>query len=89
MPGTVCTGRGDKGDHCCVIEGQVCEFLFTDRGGTPRCSVWDEMDTDKWRESPVGKWMTERYPGFNCRDWPQNIPEVMTTHRNLCCWSAA
>ena len=85
----ICNGKGDNGDHCCYINGQVCEFLFTGfsvEGYIPRCMVWDEMDTEKWRNSPVGRWMTERYPGYTCRDWPQNIPEIMATARNLCCW---
>jgi len=80
----ICNGRGDgKGGHCCWINGEVCEFLFTDRGGTPRCGVWDEMGTVKWREAPVGVWFAERYPGYDCQDWPQNIPEAP----NTCCWS--
>ena len=85
----VCTGRGNDGDHCCWIAGEICEFLFTDRGGTPRCSVWGEWDTDKYRNSPVGRSLAEHHPGYTCQDWPQNIPEVMAVPSGpfaLCCW---
>ena len=88
----VCNGRGDGGGgHCCWIDGKVCEFLFTDRGGTPRCMVWDKMDTGRWRNSPVGQWFEEHHPGYTCRDWPQNIPELMQREPemgpfSLCCW---
>lgn len=81
----ICNGRGDGGDHCCYIEGKVCFFLES-VDGTPRCSIWDQMDTPRWRRSKVGKWMGERYPGYTCRDWPQNIPEVMDAGIGLCCW---
>ena len=89
----VCDGRGDNGDHCCYINGQVCEFL-TEGEGTARCSMWNKMNTGKWRSSPVGLWMAVRYPGFTCRDWPQNIPEVLAEVESgrvspaaVCCWS--
>ena len=82
-----CNGKGDNGDHCCYINGQICEFLFINRGGVPRCKIWDQMNSDIWRNAPVGVWMTERYPGYTCHDWPQNIPEVMANARNLCCWN--
>jgi hypothetical protein len=86
-----CTGRGANGDHCCYIAGKVCQFLFTDRGGTPRCSIFEEQPTPEWEAAPVGRWFAESYPGFNCRDWPQNIPKVMakadlTGPFGLCCW---
>ena len=86
-----CTGTGANGDHCCYIGGKVCEFLFTDRGGTPRCGVWDEMGTVKWKKAPVGQYFAENYPEKNCQDWPPNIPEVMakadiTGPYGLCCW---
>lgn len=81
-----CNGRGDSGGHCCWIKGQVCEFLFVNRGGTPRCSLWDEMPTPEWENAPVGQWFAETRPGYTCRDWPQNIPEVMAEGVGLCCW---
>jgi hypothetical protein len=92
---TVCTGRGANGDHCCYIAGKVCEFLFTDRGGTPRCSLFDQWgslsDNPEWTRAPVGQWFAETYPGFDCKDWPQNLPAVMakadiTGPFGLCCW---
>ena len=91
-----CTGRGADGDHCCYIGGKVCEFLFTDRGGTPRCSIFDQFDGDQhpsqeWLDAPVGQWFLETHPGYHCGDWPQNIPKVMakadiTGPYGLCCW---
>jgi len=80
-----CNGQGDSGDHCCYIGGVVCEFLDT-KGAIPRCSVWDEMDSPKWKQARVGKYFAERFPGYTCRDWPQNIPEVMEAGIGLCCW---
>ena len=82
----VCTGAGDNGGHCCWIKGQVCEFL-TEVDGIPRCSIWDNMKGSSWKSSPVGLWFRENYPGKTCRDWPQNIPEVMERGVGLCCWS--
>lgn len=90
-----CTGRGANGDHCCYIGGTVCQFLFTDRGGSPRCSLYDEwghlVGNPEWAAAPVGKWFAENYPGYTCADWPQNIPEVMAAAPTagpfyVCCW---
>jgi len=87
-----CTGRGDgKGGHCCWIAGEVCEFLFTDRGGTPRCGVWDEMSSPEWEVAPVGLMFAEKWPGKTCKDWPQKIPALMEREPEmgpfaLCCW---
>jgi len=82
----VCTGRGAGGDHCCYIEGQVCQFLVT-QDGLPRCSLWSGqmLGNPEWEQAPVGRFLA-RYPGKDCHDWPQNIPEVMATGRGLCCW---
>ena len=93
----ICNGRGDNGGHCCVINGEVCGFLFTDRGGTPRCSLFDEWgrlaDNPEWVAAPVGRWFAEQHPGYDCGDWPQNIPEVMAEVESgrvnptaVCCW---
>lgn len=91
-----CTGRGDNGDHCCYINGGVCEFLFINRVGIPRCRIWDTMDSDEWRGAPVGHWMADKYPGFDCQDWPQNIPGLLERVNSgkidtinpsaVCCW---
>ena len=87
----ICNGRGGlNGDHCCYIDGEVCEFLDLS-GPIPRCKIWDRMDSDEYRQSKAGKWM-ERYGVdenqialFTCQDWPQNIPNLpVTTAR--CCW---
>lgn len=77
-----CTGDGANGDHCCYIEGAVCEFLNQD---TIRCTVWDQMPFPEWETAPVGRFFARLYPGFTCRDWPQNIPEAMAG-TGRCCW---
>lgn len=83
----VCNGRGDRdGGHCCWIGGEVCELLTHDESGTPRCSVWGEFDNPVWLESRVGRWFADGYPGFTCADWPQNIPEAMSSTSGKCCW---
>lgn len=83
----VCNGQGDvDGGHCCWIDGKVCELLDTS-GPIPRCSVWGRWDEPVWTDSPAGKFFAGRYPGFNCSDWPQRIPEVMASGRGLCCWN--
>ena len=75
--------RGVDGEHCCFINGEVCKFL----GGSDLlvCTVWDKMDGVKWKNAPVGLMFAERWPGYNCKDWPQNIPEVMAVGIGLCC----
>ena len=30
LPNKTCNGRGSAGDHCCYINGEVCEFLSAD-----------------------------------------------------------
>lgn len=87
-PKVHCNGRGANGDHCCYIAGQVCEFLDV-TGDVPRCSIWNVnmKKSSRWRKAPVGVWMSDRYPGFDCKDWPQNIPADETSGAGLCCWS--
>lgn len=92
---TVCNGQGSNGDHCCYIEGEVCEFL-DDSGPIPRCSIWHIFDPDDpdevtrlaWKRAPVGKFFARLYPGFNCKDWPQNIPAAMAGS-GRCCWESS
>ena len=82
---TECTG-GVNGNHCCWIAGELCQYLDTD---TIRCTIYDTApDVEGYAESPVGRSFAERFPGFTCRDWPQNIPEVMAKGVGLCCWGA-
>ena len=88
----VCNGRGDNGGHCCWIAGKVCEFLI-EEDGVPRCSLWSVQmrKSSKWRDAPVGLWFKKTYPGYDCKDWPQNIPEAMERGAKvgpyaLCCW---
>ena len=82
-----CTGNGDSGDHCCYINGKICEFL-TYEDSLPRCSLWGRplKDLYIWKISPVGRWFDATHPGYDCYDWPQNIPEAMAAGRGLCCW---
>lgn len=85
---TVCSGRGDQGDHCCYINGQVCPLLVFD-GDVPRCSVWGQWDSPEYLATAAAAFYEERWPGrgYTCGDWPQNIPEVMSTAGfGLCCW---
>lgn len=89
---TICQGRGPDGEHCCYIEGEVCEFLIVVEG-VPRCSIWhlQMRKSGRWRNAPVGQWFAAKHPGYDCKDWPQNIPEVMAkagTGIGLCCWEA-
>lgn len=82
-----CSGAGDGGDHCCYIGGVVCPLL--DTGGTvPRCSVWGKWDEEPYLSTAAAVFFGERWPGegYNCSDWPQNIPDVMASGRGLCCW---
>lgn len=73
-------------EHCCWIKGVVCEFLTPDL----LCGLYDQWGTltenAEWLAAPVGKMFTTRWPGYECRDWPQNIPEVMTVGIGLCCF---
>lgn len=89
-----CNGQGANGTHCCYIAGRVCEFLDTS-GDMPRCSLYDQWgnlkDNPEWVDAPVGRWFAANYPGYDCGDWPQNIPEVMETAPSAgpfyaCCW---
>ena len=87
---TTCNGQGANGDHCCYIEGKVCQFL-DESGPIPRCSIWNEMPSPEWDAAPVGQFFARNHPGFTCRDWPQNIPEVMEAAKTAgpffaCCW---
>ena len=86
----VCTGRGANGDHCCYIAGEVCQFLNSELD-PPRCTVWDSMPSPEWEAAPVGRRYARINPGYTCRDWPQDIPEVMEQAKTAgpffaCCW---
>lgn len=80
--------KDDNVDHCCVIEGKVCKFLLFE-GGLPRCTLyawWGKLDRiPAWREAPVGKFFDKVYPGYDCGDWPQAIPNVT---RGRCCFES-
>jgi hypothetical protein len=80
------TCRATVDDHCCWIAGTVCEFLTADT----KCGLYDQWgalrDNPEWVAAPIGHWFADRYPGYECKDWPQNIPEVMDVGIGLCCW---
>ena len=85
----ICTGRGDTdGGHCCWVRGELCEFLFTDRGGTPRCKLHDQWPNllflAEWVNAPIGQAFAEDNPGYTCADYPQNIPNLKG---GRCCWN--
>lgn len=83
----VCNGRGDNGSHCCTINGETCPLLTIDQSGTPRCSVWGQWDEPTYQASAAAAWFAERYPGYTCADWPQNIPELAgRSGPGMCCW---
>ncbi len=76
-----CTSKGDNGDHCCYMGGGVCQYLDET---TIRCTIFETApNVEGYDDSPVGKYFAEFYPGYTCRDWPQNIPEAP----NQCCWA--
>jgi hypothetical protein len=76
-----CNGHGNvDGGHCCWIDGKVCVFY------ADGCSIWDDIGGEAWQNAPVGARFARVNPGFTCKDWPQNIPEVMAEGIGLCCW---
>lgn len=75
-------------DHCCVILGQVCQWLTDDI----KCGLhgeWGRLwDNPAWRAAPVGRFFARSWPEqrYDCSDWPQNIPSEMARQSGLCCW---
>lgn len=83
-----CNGRGGGGgDHCCYINGAVCQFLVIE-GDLPRCSLFEQWGrltgNPDWVAAPVGQFFVARYPGFDCGDWPQDIPVEIA---GRCCYA--
>jgi hypothetical protein len=40
-----------------------------------------------WERLPVGRHFSMAMPGFDCRDFPQNIPAIMNDpSAGKCCW---
>lgn len=79
----VCNQSGE----CCTFESGPCEFLTSDN----RCSLhasWGHLRSiPAWRAAPVGQWFARQHPGSECKDWPQNLPEVMgNPTAGKCCW---
>lgn len=89
-----CHGLGDE--HCCWIGGVPCPFLEegTVEGRRWVCGLlrelgsWDAVyEDERYRAADVAAWFAENYPGFGCGDWPQSIPEVMSTPgTGRCCY---
>lgn len=64
-------------EHCCWAEAKECKFLRWEND-IPRCSLyhlWGHLrEYQPWVESPIGQVFASFYPGYDCGDWPQNIP---------------
>ena len=89
--------HGDGGDHCCYINGTTCPFLEegTVEGRRWACGLLRELGTwqavyadRRWSGSDIAAWFNQRYPGFGCGDWPQNVMDITAQHPNvgLCCY---
>lgn len=85
--------NGNNGDHCCWVDGNVCEKLDLSDPLVPRCSLltelgsWDAVhESEEWKALPVAEWFGEMCPGFGCGDWPEKIPDVMDQPTGKCCW---
>lgn len=86
----MCVGAGPDGQHCCQVDGADCEALVH-VGGVPQCSFMlagePMLGNPEWEWLPVGRHFAVEFPGFDCADWPQNIPEVMGNPAlGKCCW---
>lgn len=81
----VCDGGVLNGSHCCWLDGVECEHVVI-TGGMARCSIWDQIPSEFYLTTRAGRYMEERWPGYTCKDWPQNIPSEMASGIGLCCW---
>jgi hypothetical protein len=83
----VCTGDGDAGGHCCWVSGVVCSALEV-VDGLPRCSFMSAgqamQGNTEWELLPIGLAFAKDHPGYDCYDWPQNIPNLTG---GKCCWN--
>lgn len=89
-----CHGNNDF--HCCWFKGIECPFVEenTIEGRRWSCSLlrelgdWDKVLKDKRYKKEVQPLydLVPELEGMNCRDWPQNYPEVMKQLSGKCCW---
>ena len=77
------------GECCWTPEGR-CEFLTPGLLCSLRVELgsWGRVHADsRWTDSPIGRYFADRFPGFGCGDYPQNIPEVMSSaDAGKCCY---
>ena len=86
-----CHGNGD--DHCCWLP-EPCEFLQENVAGRRWSCVlrrklpsWDAVHKDpRYLRSKAHAVMAELYPGFECGDYPDKIPEAMSVPGGKCCY---
>jgi hypothetical protein len=83
-------------EHCCVYRGVDCPFLEenTVEGRRWACALyrelqdWDLVILDKrYLDEVQPLYESIGKPDWNCRDYPQNIPEVMAQFGGKCCWN--
>jgi hypothetical protein len=92
-----CHGNGE--DHCCYLgKYGVCQYVEenTVPGRRWTCGLyrelgsWEAVYADRrYQTSDAGRFMAERFPGYGCGDWPQNIPDVMQSTKGKCCYHEA
>lgn len=79
----------EEAEHCCWVASKECQFLVR-VDGKPQCSLhgkWGQLLQDKeWLASPIGRYMAAKHPGYECKDWPQNIPAEQLEGAHLCCY---
>ncbi len=89
----ICTGNNM--DHCCWINGAVCPYLEenTVEGRRWACGLLRELGSweavyasNEYQTTDAAAMFVDVWPGFGCGDWPQNIPDVITSPSGNCCW---
>lgn len=88
--------HGNGADHCCWIDGKACSYLeeYTVPGRRWACGLlrelgsWSALYADpRYQGTEAAAWLALHYPGYGCGDYPQNIPEAMSTPGiGLCCF---
>ena len=86
-----CHGNGP--DHCCYINGGVCQFLEEDTVPGRRwvCGLYRELgdwaavhSDPRYQAAPIADWFTRTHPGYGCGDYPQHVPEKMAATGRCC-----
>lgn len=84
-------------EHCCVFAGIDCPFIEDGMvtGRRWSCGLyrelqdWDMVLADpRYIEIVQPMYDSIGRPDWNCKDWPQNIPEVMAQPSGRCCWES-